>query len=107
VKEPEQPSRKPRRCPPPDISGTVLEVLPKRVREPALPARYRLRWAALLERVFGAFVLACPRCKGPMTVLAHIEKPSAVSDILRHLGLPDTPLPVARSRGPPEPTFDW
>lgn len=93
--------------PPPDISGTFLEALPKRPPPPPLPARYRIPWAELLERVFGVDVLACPKCPGRMKVIALLEKPCAVRAILRHLGLRDTPLPVARSRGPPQLDFTW
>jgi hypothetical protein len=52
-------------------------------------------------------VLACTKCQGRMRVLVCLEKPYAVRKILRHLGLRDTPLPVARSRGPPQPDFAW
>ena len=54
-----------------------------------------------------ADVLECTRCKGPMKVLVCLEKPDAVRKILRHLGLRDTPLQPARSRGPPQPDFSW
>jgi hypothetical protein len=82
------------------------EALPKRPPPPPLPARYRVAWASLLEKVFGVDVLACPVCPGRMKVIALLEKPCAVRAILRHLGLRDTPLPVARSRGPPQPAFN-
>lgn len=42
-----------------------------------------------------------------MKVITLLEKPCAVRAILRHLGLRDTPLPVARSRGPPQLDFTW
>jgi hypothetical protein len=91
----------------PDIAGTFLEVLPKRPPLPPLPARYRIPWASLIQQLFGVNVLACTRCKGPMKVLVCLEKPDAVRKILRHLGLRDTPLQPARSRGPPQPDFAW
>jgi len=41
-------------------------------------------------------------------MIASIEKKSAVVAILHHLGLADAPLPMAKSRGPPEQTcFAW
>jgi hypothetical protein len=61
----------------------------------------------LLFRVFGFDVMECERCRGQRKVLAYIEELSAVRAILRHLGLRDAPLPRARSRGPPEPAFEW
>jgi hypothetical protein len=108
VPAPEREKRKkPPPRPPPDIAGTFLEALPKRPPPPPLPARYRTPWSELLERVFGVDVLACTKCQGRMKVLACLEKPDAVRKILRHLGLRDTPLPVQRSRGPPQPDFAW
>ena len=105
VPSPELPRPKPPSRPVPDIAGTFLEVLPR--RPPPLPARYRVPWALLLERVFGVDVLACAKCQGRMKVIAFLEKPDAVRAILRHLGRRDAPLPVTRSRGPPQPAFDF
>lgn len=85
---------------------------PRRVEtEPAANAppprsAYRLDWAALLKRVFAIDVLACARCDGRMRVLAFVTGP-AVPKILRHLRLPEAPLPVERARGPPQGTLEW
>ena len=84
-------------------TGTVLDVLPRRAQRPA----YRVPWAELLRRTFGVDVLACPKCDARRRVIAYIEEPSVVRKILRHLGLPDTPLPTTRSRGPPQEAFAW
>ena len=40
--------------------------------------------------MFAVDVLVCPRCLGPMTVLACITDPPVQAKILTHLGLPDT-----------------
>ena len=71
------------------------------------PPTYRMKWAQLLERVFGIDVLACSACGGRMKLIALLEEGEGVREILRHLGLPDAPLPRARSRGPPEGSFAW
>ena len=84
-------------------TGTFLDVLPRRTRVPV----YRVPWAELLRRTFGVDALACPRCEGRMRVIAYSEEPSVARKILRHLGLPDSPLPTTRSRGPPEEAFAW
>jgi hypothetical protein len=97
---------KAKRPPPRDVRGTILEVLPRRPRDPRPPLP-RVPWAELLARVFGCDVLACEKCRGRMKVLAYIEKRSAVRAILQHLGLPAAPLPTAKSRGPPELSFQW
>ena len=56
---------------------------------------------ALLQRTFGLDVLACPRCDGPLRIIALIEQAAVIERILRHLGLPDTvPAPIP-ARAPP------
>ncbi|MBZ5641079.1 MAG: transposase, partial [Acidobacteriia bacterium] len=55
----------------------------------------RLPWAKLLQRVFGAEALTCPRCGRPMRILAAIQSPAAIRAILECLGLPPRPPPVA------------
>jgi hypothetical protein len=54
-----------------------------------------------LKRVFAIDVMVCPRCAGQMKVIAYLEEPAVVTAILRHLGLPAEPLPVARAQAPP------
>ena len=46
-----------------------------------------------MRRVFAIDVLECPRCGGPMRILAAIHPPDATRAILECLGLP--------SRAPP------
>jgi hypothetical protein len=57
--------------------------------------------AALLKRVFAVDVMVCPRCVGPIRVIACLEEPAVVTRILRHLGLSAAPLPTARAQAPP------
>lgn len=65
----------------------------------------RLPWAVLLKRVLDADSLACPRCNAPMLVLAFITDSAVVQRILRHLGIPTDPTPLAPARCPfDEPT---
>lgn len=61
----------------------------------------RLDWAALLERAFAADVTTCPRCAGPLTVLAFLTEPDVTARILDHLGLPAAVPSIAPARGPP------
>jgi hypothetical protein len=56
-------------------------------------------WAALMQRAFGLDVLACPRCGGRLRLIATIEDPAVVEQILAHLGL----SPPARPLGPAWP----
>lgn len=60
---------------------------------------HRIDWVSLLKRVFGVDVLQCGRCAGRMRVLALIEDPPVIEQILRHLGLPPVPLSTAPPRG--------
>jgi len=43
-------------------------------------------WARLIRKVYEADPLECPKCKGPMHVIALIEDPAVVRAILTHLG---------------------
>jgi hypothetical protein len=45
-------------------------------------------WAELLRRVFSVDALLCPRCGGPMMVLAFLTDLDVVTKILDHLSLP-------------------
>ena len=62
----------------------------------------RLLWSQLLRRVFAHDILVCPRCNGPMRLIAVLTDPKIVAGILRHLDLPDTPPGVAPARAPPQ-----
>jgi hypothetical protein len=65
----------------------------------------RLSWSALLERVFGSQVTACPACGERMRVLAFITDTDVTARILAHLRIDIEPITIAPARAPP-PTFD-
>ena len=67
------------------------------------PLEVRRSWARLLRQVYEVDPLVCSRCGGMMKVIAVIERPAIVRQILDHLGLP-TPAP--RLRAPPDPPKD-
>ena len=58
----------------------------------------RTRWADLLQRVFEADALCCPRCGGRMRVLAAITEADVARRILASLNLPTRAPPLTRSR---------
>ncbi|CAN5925184.1 hypothetical protein BH11MYX4_BH11MYX4_26230 [soil metagenome] len=58
-------------------------------------------WAALLQRTFGFDVLACPRCQGPMRLLAMVTDPKSITRYLRALGEPTDAPTRAPARAPP------
>jgi hypothetical protein len=46
-----------------------------------------MNWARLLKRVFEIDLEHCPRCGGPLKIIAAIEHPLVIAKILAHLGL--------------------
>jgi len=58
----------------------------------------RLSWAQLLHRVFASDVLVCPKCSGPMRIIATIHPPNATRAILTCLGLPARAPPLTPAR---------
>ena len=58
-------------------------------------------WAELLARTFGIDVLACPRCKGRMKLLAILTEPKSVARYLGKIGEPTDVPGRSPSRGPP------
>ena len=44
-------------------------------------------WARLIKQVCEVDPLMCPRCTGPMRIIAFIEQPEVIEKILTHLGL--------------------
>ena len=68
------------------------------LREPAIrERRNRMRWAALLERVFEIDALRCPRCGSTMRLIAAIEDPDIARRILDCLSLPARAPPLAEA----------
>ena len=61
-------------------------------------------WARLIRKVYEVDPLECPKCKGPMRVIALIEDAGVIRRILEHLGL-WAPLPTERS--PPVDPASW
>jgi hypothetical protein len=68
--------------------------------EARAPLDIRRSWARLICQVDEVDPLACSRCGGSMKVIAVIERPAIVRQILAHLGLPSI---VPRLRAPPDP----
>ena len=59
----------------------------------------RIDWATLLRRTYHLDALACP-CGGRLRFLAVVTEHAAIVALLRGLGFPTAPLPVARARSP-------
>ena len=44
-------------------------------------------WARLIKQLYAADPLTCPRCTGPMRLIAFIGEPEVIEEILPHRGL--------------------
>jgi hypothetical protein len=56
----------------------------------------RHRWAELIRRIYQVDPLVCPRCGGPMRIIAFITQPKVIATILTHLAATG-----ANGRSPP------
>jgi hypothetical protein len=67
---------------------------------------FRKNWARLIQKIYEVDPLICPKCQGPMRVIAFIEEDDVIKKILKHLGLwiiKRKPRPVANA--PPIDVF--
>ena len=64
-------------------------------------------WALLLARIHENRPLQCPRCGGPMRIIAFILEREAIERILRHIGEDIEPPAVLPARGPPQGEFEF
>lgn len=62
------------------------------------PGSVRISWAKLLKRVFDIDVKRCPHCGADMRIIAAILESSAITKILKHLGLPTRAPPRSPAR---------
>jgi hypothetical protein len=83
----------------------ALVALRRRIGE--RPAQARLAWPELLECVFATDVLECPRCRGPMRILATIHPPAPARAILACLGLPVRAPPLVPARRDEVAGAEW
>ena len=73
--------------------------------KPSTSTSYRLPWAALLARTFLVDILKCA-CGGERKVLAFVPEALVAQAVLRRLGLPGSPPPVAPSRWASQDEFE-
>jgi hypothetical protein len=66
-------------------------------------ARVRSTWARLIHKVYEVDPLECPKCKGPMRVIALIDDKAVIRKILSHLGLWAPQTAAGNGPGPPAP----
>ena len=95
-------------------AGTVLQALEAAreamglVADAPGPRRPASRsWAMLLARIYENRPLQCPRCGGPMRIIAFILEREAIERILRHIGEDAEPPAVSPARGPPQGELEF
>ena len=59
------------------------------------------KWRELIKKVWEVEPLICPKCGKPMRVIALIDDPGVIFEILSHLGLWDSVNAQPRYRAPP------
>ena len=64
------------------------------------PLDTRRSWARLIRQDYEVDPLVCARCGGTMKIIAVIERPAVIRQILDHLGLSSVPPSL---RAPPDP----
>jgi hypothetical protein len=83
-------------------NGGATKSTPVLENDNPTPFAMRQAWARLIRRVYEVDPLLCPRCGGTMRVIAVIEQPEVIRQILDHLGLspPDAnwPPPMRSAR---------
>lgn len=73
------------------------------ILEPELTDKdFRRNWARLIQKIYQVDPLTCPKCAGPMRVIAFIEDEDVIRKILKHLDLwDDKRKPVPKANSPP------
>ena len=80
--------------------GGATVVVAPRERVPLREAQRR--WAELLRRIYEVDPLTCPKCAGPMRIVAFITDRAVIERILAHLAArPSTSARRPEARGPP------
>ena len=68
------------------LGATGTAAMSSDTDEPA-PLAVRQAWARLIRKVYEVDPLLCPRCGGTMRMIAVIEQPAVIRQILDHLGI--------------------
>jgi hypothetical protein len=90
-------------------SGSSLRsfVVPRgSARKPTSQSR-NYCWAELMARAFDIDVLVCPRCSGPMRLVATIMERDVIRAILGSMGLPADSPPLAPAKPSPQTDFEF
>jgi hypothetical protein len=64
--------------------------VPALVESTVSSTAFRRNWARLIQNIYQIDPLLCPKCQGPMKVIAFIEDDALIRKILQHIGLWET-----------------
>jgi len=81
---------------PPNAGADVIDVSDYQPKKHASK-----KWRELIKKVWEVEPLICPKCGKPMRVIALIDDPGVIFEILSHLGLWEAVNEQTRSRAPP------
>lgn len=78
------------------------ELIPSVLESDDSSKECRKNWARLIQKIYEADPLTCPKCSGAMKVISVIEDEEVVKKILKHLGVWDRKArPPPKATGPP------
>jgi len=84
------------------------ELIPSILEPDGSSKKFRRNWARLIQKIYEADPLKCPKCQGRMRIIAFIEDNEVIKKILNHLGLWEIKQrPPPKSTGPPEYSIDY
>ena len=63
------------------------EIIPCIIEESGVSPAKRKAWARLIQKIYEVDPLTCPKCRGPMKIIAFIEREEIIEKILKYLGL--------------------
>ena len=81
------------------VAQASAVVEPDKEEDTEIRKAARRRWAQLIKKVYEVDPLVCPKCSGPMEIVAFVTDAKAIGKILRHIG-----QNASAERAPPKPS---
>jgi hypothetical protein len=60
--------------------------IPALIESEVLSKEFRKNWARLIQKIYNVNPLVCPKCLGPMRIIAFIDDSKAIEKILKSAG---------------------
>jgi hypothetical protein len=78
------------------------DIIPYLIESDIPPKARRKTWARLIQKIYEADPLICPKCQGTMRIISSIEDQEVIKAILQYLGMRTIrPRPHAKAHAPP------